>query len=66
MNAKTCSHDGCGGIVRVKEATEMPTLTNEDETVKTVFDVRYCSEGHNLGYYDRQEPIGENALIRRQ
>lgn len=63
MSAKTCTFEGCEASVRVRPATEMPTLVNTGSGTKTIFDVRYCDAGHILRYQDRQVELPEGEKL---
>lgn len=61
MSAKACPYDGCGNPIRQQRATEMPTQLSADGSVRTYFVVRYCDDGHVVGYGDRQEPAAGDS-----
>lgn len=54
MVVPTCPFGECEASVRIRRADEMPTQKSQDGKYKTVFDVKYCDNGHQIKYIDRQ------------
>ncbi len=47
---KRCEFDDCDAPLRIRQATEMPTMLFADVPFKVTWTVKYCDAGHVLNY----------------